>query len=163
MLPRLDVRMLDSFHRSGGILNLFLDRPTEGDDPFWPKLLQRVPSPDDLPERVERTRAWRSLCREWNSSASVVFSGLSPAQVVAGGGPREAALLDGLAQHLEAVFQQHDSHQSAGELAFSAAMALRQWQLMPQVALEGSRPDQVIRQERDQILAAKLDWLAKQA
>lgn len=95
-------RCVGCFEMSGGLLNVFNETYDGVDDEAWPRLVS------DRIERVAfindeaREAARREVERVWNDTPSELWSGLTPAQVFAGGGKREAQLLRALADDLGA-------------------------------------------------------------
>lgn len=155
VVPHLDRRQLVSFDRSGGLLNVFTDRPTPRDDDDWRRIQARA-APADPSARRE---ASRRAAREWNELPSVLFAGLTPLQVLAGGGPQEAELLHHLSAFMEQAVDPQASYPSPAAVARSSLLLLRRWQVSPIASLGNLRPRQVIQQERTDILQRKLAFL----
>ena len=160
--PNPDLRQALTLDRSGGLLNIFTDRPTPADDDDWRRLLAQARAVTDQDDPSARREAKRRAARAWNHLPSVLFAGLTPLQVIAGGGPREAALL----QHLSAFLEQHvdptTNYASPAAVARASLLLLRRWQVTPIQALDNMRPRQVILEERTEILERKLAFTAGQ-
>lgn len=146
-------RCVGCFEMSGGLLNVFNETYEEVDDEVWPRLVS---------ERIERVAfinegarkaARREAERAWNETTSELWSGLTPAQVFAGGGMREAQLLRALVDDLGA--RPIVKLDPPGERVRADLFFLRSWQSGSHAGLPG-RAVAVIHDERSFILRRKL-------
>ena len=159
LVPRPEQRQVVTFRCSGGLLNVFTDRPTEDDDDDWGRIEARCRQ--EVPSRDAKAlaAATRRAAMEWNAQPSVLFAGLTPLQVLAGGGPQEAQLEQHMARFLEETLDPEAQFPSPAAVARSSLLLLRRWQVTPIRGL-GRSPQQVILQERSDILRKKLSLMA---
>lgn len=146
-------RCVGCFEMSGGLLNAFNETYEEVDDERWPHLVS---------ERIERVAfinedareaARREAERVRNDTPSELWSGLTPAEVFAGGGKREAQLLRALIDALRA--RPIVKLDAPGERIRADLFFLRSWQSGSHAGIPG-RAVAVIHDERSFILRRKL-------
>lgn len=147
-------RYVEAYQKSGGLLNIFAEKVTEADDDFWHQLVKERIEGVDFPDEEARASAWREIEDIWNRTPSELFSNLTPAQVWAGGGKNEAALVGEFMEHLGEQCGDR-GYSSPGEIIRASLMCLRTWQMTPQQALGWRTPTEVILEERDEILREK--------
>lgn len=144
-------RYVAAYHRSGGILNLFTPAWSEKHDEVWARLLAEWKATTFADERA-RQASLLELEQRWNTTPHPFFAGLTPAQVMIGGGPLEAKLADDFLTHLERTFAKQ-SFVGEGDGLIKALMLLRGWQVEPQRG--GQTPWQIIVTERNDLLARR--------
>jgi hypothetical protein len=152
-------RYTPAYHRSGGILNLFTPQWGEAQDEVWHKMLAEWHAqtfPDDQARRAARAE----LEQRWNNTPHPFFAGLTPAQVMVGGGEQEAKLADEFLNHLEEFFDE-TAFDSEGDMLIKTLMFLRSWQLQP--LSNGQTPQQIILAERTELLNRRARILAERA
>jgi hypothetical protein len=158
--PWPDGRYTGAYQRSGGILNAFTPPWGEPQDEVWAKMIAGWEA-EAFPSEQARQEALRELEKQWNTMPHPFFAGLTPAQVMVGGGPREAGLADEFMRRLTHMYDGHP-FESEGEALIKTLTLLRGWQRGPQ---RGSWTVQdVIVAERNELLARRaraLDELAK--
>jgi hypothetical protein len=154
--PWPDGRYTPAYQRSGGILNLFTPAWGEPEDEPWAAALARweAGSYDDEGTRQE---ALRTLEQEWNARPHPFFARLTPAQVMVGGGPREAALAVDFLTHLRLMYDGYE-FESEGQALIAALTTLRAWQC--QVQEGGQTVFQIVVAEREALLARRARALA---
>lgn len=146
-------RYVDVYRRSGGILNLFTPVWTEPQDEIWSHFMSEWKAATFPDERTRRA-ALLELEQRWNTTPQPFFAGLTPAQVMLGGGPREARLAEEfLTQNDRTLAKQ--SFIGEGDAVIKTLMLLRGWQVEPQRA--GQTPWQIIVAERNELLARR-EW-----
>lgn len=150
-------RYVQAYRRSGGILNLFTPPWGEKQDEVWSDLLAELKA-KPLPDDRSRRAALAELEQQWNNSPHPFFAGLTPAQVMIGGGPEEAKLSDEFLDHLEQTLAKK-TFESEGEALIKTLLLLRGWQVEPQP--NGQTPMQIIAAERSGLLAQRTHSLAK--
>jgi hypothetical protein len=94
----------------------------------------------------------RDLEQAWNHRPHPFFAGLTPAQVMIGGGEQERALAQDFLDLLTAQFD-GKGHESEGQALVQSLMLLRAWQFHP--LPDGGRPIDVILAERSDLLARR--------
>jgi hypothetical protein len=152
--PRPEGRYVEAYNKSGGVLNVFNEPVTEEDDEFWQQLVAEQIEGRTFASEGERTAAWREIEQKWNEAPNELFSNLTPAQVWAGGGEREMELLqDFMEQMNEECGDQ--GYPTQGAMITASLQCLRLWQVMPQHALGGRAPGEIIVEERSQILRCR--------
>ncbi len=149
--PWPDGRYTDAYWRSGGILNVFTPPWGEQEDEVWAAMLAEWQATAFADENA-RQEALRALEQRWNHTPHPFFAGLTPAQVMVGGGPQEADLADEFLYHLT---QMHDGKPfaSVGESLIQTLMLLRGWSCQPRA--DGRTPLGLIIAERDDLLARR--------
>jgi hypothetical protein len=152
-------RYTDAYRRSGGILNLFTPPWDEGQDEVWAGMLAgwetEIFADDDA-----RQEALRALEQRWNVTPHPFLAGLTPAQVMVGGGPQEAELADEFMERLTRMFDGRP-FESEGEALIKTLMLLRGWACQP--GKDGQTPLDVIVAERDELLARRARALSGSA
>jgi hypothetical protein len=134
-------RYTTAYRRSGGILNLFTPPWGEEQDELWANLLAERGA-ESLAELAER----------WNETPHPFFAGLTPAQVMVGGGPQEAGISREFRRHLTRLFDGRP-FESEGHSLQQTLMLLRGWQC--QQGADGRTPFEIISAERDELLARR--------
>jgi hypothetical protein len=157
--PWPDGRYTDAYGRSGGILNVFTPAWNEQQDDVWAGLVTGWEAESHADEST-RQNALRALEQQWNSTPHPFFAGLTPAQVMVGGGPREAELAFEFLENLKRMYDRH-TFESEGEALIKSLMALRAWQCYPQ--RDGHTVFETIVAERDELLARRARALAQRA
>ncbi len=152
-------RYVEGYRRSGGILNLFTPPWGEKQDERWNQLIARSAwkaktFADDRSRRV----ALAELEQEWNNTPHPFFAGLTPAQVMIGGGPQEAKLADEFLAHVERTLAKQ-TFEGEGDGLVKALMLLRGWQVEPQP--NGQTPMQIILAERSELLVRRAHSLSE--
>ena len=144
-------RYTGAYRRSGGILNLFTP-PWDGQqDKVWAGMLANWEAAT-FADANARQEALRALERQWNTTPHPFFAGLTPAQVMVGGGPQEAELSREFLEQLTHMYDGH-SFESEGEALIKTLMVLREWQCQPR---EGGRTVlDIILAERSELLARR--------
>lgn len=146
--PWPEGRYTEAYHRTGGILNLFTPSWGEPEDIVWQALLSRWQA-TDYADADERQNAFRALGQEWNITPHPFFAGLTPAQVMVGGGLQESelarAFLKELARQLEG-----QPFPSEGAALVRTLSLLRSWELSPRN--DDRSPREIILAERTQLL-----------
>ncbi len=141
-------RYVEAYRRSGGILNLFTPAWGEQQDEVWSKLLAGWQATSFVDEHTRRL-ALIELEQQWNTTPQPFFAGLTPAQIMIGGGPLEAKLADEFLTQLERTLAQQ-SFVGEGAALIKTLLLLRGWQVDPQRG--GQTPWQIITTERDDLL-----------
>jgi hypothetical protein len=149
--PWTEGRYVDAYRRSGGILNMFTPPWGEPQDEVWAKMVAGWQS-ETFPDDLAREEALRTLERQWNATPHPFFAGLTPAQVMVGGGPKEADLADEFLQQLTGLYDGHP-FDSEGEALIKTLMLLRSWQSQPRK--DGRTILDIVVTERNQLLARR--------
>ena len=146
-----DGRYTDAYRRTGGILNLFTPLWGEREDELWAKMLadwEATPFHDEN----ARQEALGALEQRWNHTPHPFFAGLTPAQVMTGGGWGESELArEFLKQLAETLGGQ--AFESEGEALIKTLMLLRGWSYEPRE--DGRTPRDIIVAEREELLARR--------
>jgi len=124
--PWLEGRYTLAYQRSGGLLNILTPSWGEQEDEVWQAMVdewerQSFPSPE------ARREAFQALEQAWNNEPHPFFAGLSPAQVMVGGGEREYELTEEFLAELGARFQ-GKQFESEGDALIQALLFLRGWE-----------------------------------
>ena len=149
--PWPDGRYIDAYHRSGGILNLFTPPWDERQDEVWAAMLAgwkaKAFANDD-----DRQEALRTLEQQWNTTPHPFFAGLTPAQVMVGGGSQEGELAR---EFLEQITRMFDGRpfESEGQMLVKTLMWLRGWACQPRKNRQ--TPLDIIMAERNELLARR--------
>ncbi|MGD8465277.1 MAG: hypothetical protein PVI09_15540 [Anaerolineae bacterium] len=149
--PWPDGRYTDAYRRSGGILNVFTPPWGDSEDDVWAEMiaeLERKTFPDD----EDRQEAHRALEKQWNTTPHPLFAGLTPAQVMVGGGPQEAELAEGFLQQLTRTYDGRP-FEGEGEALIKTLTLLRRWQ--SQSRKDGQMIQDIIVAERNELLARR--------
>jgi hypothetical protein len=150
-------RYVEAYRRSGGILNLFTPPWGEKQDEVWNKLLAEWKAQTFADDNAGQV-ALAELEQQWNSTSHPFFAGLTPAQVMVGGGPQEANLADGFLAQIERTLAKR-GFEGEGDALVKTLMLLRGWQVEPQ---RGSQtPMQIILAERSDLLIRRGRALAE--
>jgi hypothetical protein len=144
-------RYTAAYQRSGGVLNMFTPPWGEAEDEVWADVLAgwQAQTFDNADDRQE---ALRALEEAWNTTPHPWFAGLTPAQVMVGGGQQEAKLAREFLERLTQVFdgQRFDSE---GQALADTLMLLRGWECHPRS--DGQKPRDIIVAERNELLALR--------
>ena len=144
-------RYMDAYQRSGGILNLFTPPWGEAQDEVWAEMVagwEATSYPDDQ----VRQEALNALEQQWNASPHPFFAGLTPAQVMVGGGAREQALATEFLERIAGMLD-GSPFRSEGEALTRVVLMLRAWEYEPR--RRGLTPRKIIVAERDKLLARR--------
>jgi len=144
-------RYTEAYKRSGGILNLFTPAWGEAQDEVWAAMVAGWEAAT-YPGEEARQTALRELEQRWNRTPHPFFAGLTPAQVMVGGGPQEKALAREFLERLSELFD-GQGFESEGRALTRTVLLLRGWQCEPH-GRGGSRRE-VIVAERDELLARR--------
>lgn len=149
--PWPDGRLADAYRRSGGILNMFTPPWGEPQDEVWAEMVAGWKSKAFRDDR-SRQEGLRTLEKQWNTTPHPFFAGLTPAQVMVGGGPEEADLADEFLQQLTRLYNGRP-FDSEGEALIKTLTLLRTWQSQPR--RDGRTVLDIIVTERNQLLARR--------
>lgn len=155
--PWPDGRYTDAYHRSGGILNAFTPPWGEKEDEVWAEMLAGWKAQTFADENA-RQEALRALERQWNTTPHPFFAGLTPAQVMTGGGPQESDLASEFLRQLTRTYDRQP-FESEGDALIKTLIALRGWQCEPQK--DGRTVRDIIIAERDELLARRARTLSE--
>ncbi len=150
-------RYTSAYQRSGGILNLFTPPWGETQDEIWHKMLAEWRA-QTFPDEQARHAALAELEQRWNNTPHPFFAGLTPAQVMVGGGEQEAKLAEEFLSHLN-KFLSKTKFDSEGDMLVKTLLLLRGWQV--EARGKGQTPLQVILAERTDLLNRRVRLLAK--
>jgi len=159
-------RYVEAYRRSGGILNLFTPPWGEKQDEVWNKwqaegqarTLRAEPQGEAFADDNARRAALAEWEPQWNNTPHPFFAGLTPAQVMVGGGPQEAKLADEFLAHVERTLAKRE-FEGEGDALIKTLLLLRGWQVEPQ--RNGQTPMQIITTERNELLARRARALAE--
>jgi hypothetical protein len=145
-------RYTEAYTRTGGVLN-YLTPPwgTEQDE-LWAEMVTGWKA-TSFASSDARVRAMRDLEQEWNHRPHPFFAGLTPAQVMIGGGEQERELARDFLDFLTAEFD-GKGHESEGQALVQSLTLLRAWQFRP--LADGQRPIDIILAERSDLLARRV-------
>jgi hypothetical protein len=149
--PWPEGRFADAYRRSGGILNMFTPPWGEPQDEVWAEMVAAWQS-ETFPDDLAREEALRTLEKQWNKMPHPFFASLTPAQVMVGGGPKEADLADEFLQQLTGLYDGHP-FDSEGEALIKTLTLLRSWQSQPRK--DGRTVLEIVVTERNQLLARR--------
>jgi hypothetical protein len=149
--PWPEGRYATAWDRSGGILNLFTPSWGEAQDEVWAGMVAGWKA-ETFPDEETRQEAFRALEQRWNTTPHPFFAGLTPAQVMVGGGTREADLATEFLENL-ARFLEGRPFKSEGQALITTVLMLRTWQNQPQQ--DGQTVFEVILGERSELLARR--------
>jgi hypothetical protein len=99
-----------------------------------------------------RQQALAALEQRWNTTPHPFFAGLTPAQVMVGGGAQEDELARGFLEKLEHMYDGLP-FESEGQALIKTLMTLRGWQCQPRE--DGQTPQEIIVAERNELLARR--------
>lgn len=150
-------RYVEAYRRSGGILNLFTPPWNENQDEVWHKLLAEWRTKTFADDNARRA-AHVELEKKWNNSPHPFFAGLTPTQVMVGGGTHEAKLAEEFLTQVERTLDKRE-FEGEGDALVKTLLLLRGWQVEPQ--RNGQTPMQIIIAERDELLARRAQALAE--
>jgi hypothetical protein len=137
-----------AYQRSGGLLNLFTPSWGEQEDEVWAAMVDEWER-QSFPDPEARREARQALEQAWNNEPHPFFAGLSPAQVMIGGGEREYELVDDFLRKLSAEFE-GERFESQGESLVQTLLFLRSWENVPHG--EDQTPREIIIAERNTLL-----------
>ena len=149
--PWPDGRYTDAYHRSGGILNVFTPPWGEKEDEVWAEMLTGWEAQTFVGENA-RQAALQALEQQWNATPHPFFAGLTPAQVMIGGGPQESDLANEFLRQLTRTYDGRP-FESEGDALIKTLIALRGWQCEPQK--DGRTVRDIIIAERNELLARR--------
>ncbi len=149
--PWPEGRYTEAHHRSGGILNLFTPPWGEQEDEVWAEMLAEWKA-TTFANDDDRQEALQVLEQQWNMTSHPFFAGLTPAQVMVGGGPQEAELAE---EFLGQLTRMCDGRpfESEGEALIKTLMLLRGWQCQPR--RNDQTPLDIVVAERNELLARR--------
>lgn len=150
-------RYTKAYNRTGGVLNYLTPPWGMEQDELWAEKVAQWRA-TSFPDDDARVQAMRDLEREWNHQPHPFFAGLTPAQVMVGGGEQERALAREFLDLLTAEFD-GKGHESEGQALIQSLTLLRAWQFRR--LDDGRRPVDVIRAERSDLLARRARILAE--
>jgi hypothetical protein len=99
----------------------------------------------------------RALEQRWNTTPHPFFAGLTPAQVMVGGGLAEAKLADKFLDEFTQMFD-GQPYESEGDALRQTLMLLRGWECQPR--RRGLTPREIILAEHNELLARRVQLLA---
>jgi hypothetical protein len=149
--PWPEGRYTDAYRRSGGILNVFTPPWGEEQDEVWAERVAAWKA-QTFPNDHARQEAFRALEQQWNTTPHPFFAGLTPAQVMVGGGPQEAELADEFLRRLTRTYDGRP-FASEGEALVKTLTLLRGWQCQPRK--DGRTVPDIIVAERNKLLARR--------
>lgn len=141
-------RYVEAYRRSGGILNLFTPAWGAQQDEVWSTMSAKWQA-TVFTDAPARRMALMDLEQQWNTTPHPFFAGLTPAQVMIGGGPLEAKLADEFLTQLDRTLAKQN-FVGEGAALIKTLMLLRGWQVEPQRG--GQTPWQIIVAERNDLL-----------
>lgn len=151
--PWPEGRYTPAYERSGGILNLLTPPWGEAQDEVWVTMLTDGGfRAGESPTGADRQAAYRDLEQRWNRSPHPFFAGLTPAQVMVGGGSQEYELAREFLERLADAFD-GVGFESEGEALVNSLLLLRGWQVQPRE--DGRTAPEIIAAERDELLARR--------
>jgi len=150
-------RYTEAYHRTGGILNLFTPPWGEQQDEVWNKMLAEWRAKIFADDQARRSTL-AELEQRWNNTPHPFFAGLTPAQVMIGGGAQEAKLADEFLTQIEKTFGKRE-FPGEGDMLIKTLLLLRGWQVEPQP--NGQTPQQIILTERAELLDRRARVLAE--
>lgn len=152
-------RYTAAYARTGGILNLFTPPWGKAQDEVWAAMVAAWEG-EAFASAADRQEARRALEARWNTRSHPFWATLSPAQVMVGGGQREAEManefLEGLARWAEGR-----SFVSEGQALIGTVSLLRSWQNQRQS--DGRTILETIVAERNELLARRARILGEAA
>ena len=149
--PWPEGRYTTAYERSGGILNLFTPPWGEAQDEEWARM-QAAWEAEPFPDKAARRAAFQALEQQWNTTPHPFFAGLSPAQVLVGGGPGEFKLASHFLDHLARLLDGRP-FRGEGEVLIQTILMLRAWQNQGQP--DGRTVVETVLAERDELLARR--------
>ena len=155
--PWREERYTDAYRRTGGMLNLFTPPWGEQQDEGWNQMQTEWRASTFADENARRA-ALAELERRWNNTLHPFFAGLTPAQVMIGGGAQEAKLADEFLTKIEKTFGERE-FAGEGDMLIKTLMLLRGWQVEPQ--RNGQTPMQIILVERSELLKRRAQVLSE--
>ena len=144
-------RYTAAYRRSGGILNMFTPPWGEPEDEVWAEMAAGWKA-QTFANANDRRDALRALEQRWNTTPHPFFAGLTPAQVMVGGGHQEAELAREFLNRLTQTFD-GQSFESEGQSLTKTLILLRGWECQP--GDDGQRPRDIIVAERNELLALR--------
>lgn len=150
-------RYTEAYSRSGGILNLFTPPWGEEQDEVWAGMLSGWEA-ESFPDEQARQKALQRLEEQWNTRPHPFFAGLSPAQVMVGGGPIEQKLASTFLDHIAEMLGDR-GFESEGEMLIQVVILLRGWQCL--TTEDGWSIGEAIFAEREELLARRAQILGQ--
>ena len=149
--PWPEGRYTEAYRRSGGILNLFTPPWGEPQDEVWADMVAGW-QVEAFADEAAGQAALRALEQQWNTTPHPFFAGLTPAQVMVGGGPQETELAREFLERLKQTFE-GQPFESEGAALVKTLMLLRGWECQPREG--GQTPLHIIVAERNELLARR--------
>jgi hypothetical protein len=131
----------------------------EEQDEVWAEMVAKWKA-QTFPNSQARQEALRALEQQWNTTPHPFFAGLTPAQVMVGGGPQEAELADEFLRRLTRMYDGRP-FASEGEALIKTLTLLRGWQCQPRK--DGQTVPDIIVAERNKLLARRARTLNEAA
>ncbi|MCP4537530.1 MAG: hypothetical protein GY832_10320 [Chloroflexi bacterium] len=144
-------RYTTAYWRSGGILNLYTPPWGEPEDEVWADMLTGWQA-QTFGSAGDRQDALRALEQRWNTTPHPFFAGLTPVQVMVGGGRQENELGREFLEQLTQIFD-GQPFESEGQSLTETLILLRGWECQP--GDDGQRPRDIIVAERNELLALR--------
>ncbi|MET7040999.1 hypothetical protein WBZ18_09675 [Clostridium botulinum] len=147
MLPltKVDLMYASVYSRTGGALNLFNEKISKNIDIQFKEL-------------SSKSKDTNEAIKKWKDEPSELWSGLTPAQIWAGGGKVEKALLMDFLNKLTELMS-GKQFTTKGAAFMNCIDVLRTWQLNKNDICEGKTPMEAIMEERNLILKDKIDFI----
>ncbi|EJO5349239.1 hypothetical protein NRP93_003405 [Clostridium botulinum] len=147
MLPltKVDLMYASAYSKTGGVLNLFNGKISENMDIQFKELSSEFKDKNEV-------------IKKWKDEPSELWSGLTPAQVWAGGGKVEKALLMDFLSKLTELMQ-GKQFSTKGAAFINCIDVLRTWQLNKNDICGGKTPMEAIIEERNLILKDKIEFI----
>ncbi|MBN1579455.1 MAG: hypothetical protein JXA89_02040 [Anaerolineae bacterium] len=149
--PWPEGRYTDAYRRTGGILNLFTPPWDEAQDEPWAEMAAGWEAQTFAGDEA-RQAGFQALEQRWNTTPHPFFAGLTPAQVMIGGGEEESWLAQDFLNHLEEIMDGR-AFESEGQALVQTIMLLRGWQSQPRDGRQ--TPFEIIVAERNALLARR--------
>jgi hypothetical protein len=149
--PWPEGRYTGAYRRSGGILNMFTPSWNERQDEVWAEMLAAWKA-TTFAHAQARQQALTALEQRWNTTPHPFFVGLTPAQVMVGGGAQEDELARGFLEKLKRTYDGLP-FESEGQALIKTLVTLRGWQCEP--GEDGQTPQEIIVAERNELLARR--------
>ncbi len=148
-------RYTEAYRRSGGILNMFTPLWGEQEDEVWAEMMTGWKA-QTFANADARQKALQALEQRWNMTPHPFFAGLTPAQVMVGGGHQENKLAREFLKRLTETFD-GQPFESEGQALTRTLMLLRIWACQPRN--DGLTPLDIIVDERNDLLARRASVL----
>ncbi|KYN75670.1 hypothetical protein A0J52_18245 [Clostridium sporogenes] len=133
------------YSKTGGVLNLFNEKISKNIDIQFKEL-------------SSKSKDKNQAIKEWKNEPSELWSGLTPAQIWAGGGKVEKVLLMDFLNKLTELMN-GKQFTTKGAAFMNCIDVLRTWQLNKNDICDGKTPMEAIIEERNLILKDKIDFI----